>query len=453
MEGSLPPSSPNRASIYDVSKIEFQEEIESPVKQSRPYLDTLPGIVICLDENKGKRVSGALSSVLGEVITPISEFVGTDGREASRTGIFQPPKRTNGGILHSLFSVPASDAISDSHMRAWEYFLTNTNANMCAFFEDDAFIEEEVTLEMATERLRGALSEIQDATPPCDVLFLGHFESPVFVGFHRLLGKLTLKSEDAAETKFTREPEVAVGAHAYILSRDGAHKALIEAAAGQRTLHTSDFFLQTLASQGLIQTRVLCDRLVFQTSTAYPFSSSTSPGNQIADWARNLGLDLPTTHFPMLLCDVVFGKRNADKYVSAKYVMAFEIGRLFRLPALSVTIGSLILLAITCAALIASATLPVGVFGKQIICIVTAALIALVLAPDLVISILSTTPVRSLLKVVFHAVVLIGPLVMCTYFSSVRATALSVPQNGTPPGTARKFRPLKRRRSPSVRAV
>lgn len=379
-------------------------------------VDAIPGVVICLDEVKGERVATAIHTSLGGAISPVCKFMGTDGRDVSRTGRLQPPKRTRGGNAHCLLSVPASDAISDSHMRAWEHFLSNYNAPACAFFEDDAFVEGGVTPEMAAARVRGALREIQTSAP-CDVLFLGHFESPVFIALHWLIGKLTLREgADSASTVFTRKPKVAVGAHAYILTREGAHKALIEAAAGHAFLYSSDFYLQSLASRGLIRTRVLSDRLVFQTSTARMslkedgVSSSTSPtSSKTAEWARGLGIVLPNTHFPTLICDVLFGKYDVDKYVSARYVLAFEVVRLFRLPAFSITTASILMLVVASAAALLVVVLPIPTRTKLLFCLLLLATACLVLIPDLVVGIFSGNPFVSVLKVLFHWLLLSVP--------------------------------------------
>lgn len=395
-------------------------------KQAPP--ESVPGFVVCLNQDRGQRVAARLEASLGGAVAPIVEFMGTDGREATRTGLMQTPKRLQVGLTHSLLSVPASDAITDSHMRAWEYFLSNTDAPAAAFFEDDAFVEDSTSETEASRRVRGALSEIYGGYP-CDLLFLGHFESSTFIALHWMLGKLSTRREtETPPARYTREPRVAVGAHAYILTRAGAQKILAEAAdSGVGAFYTSDFYLQTLASRDAIRMRVLNDRLVFQTSTASSSvlsslpaadfaalshraeSSATSNQTAAASWLSQVGIKrIPSTHFPTLLCDVAFGALDADKHVSARYIMAFEVARLCRLPAFSITTGTILLVVLMCIVAAIATFLSSSVRRK--VCLQAALGFCLVLVPDLFLAVASTAPITNFIKVLFHMFILAGPL-------------------------------------------
>lgn len=411
---------------------------KNPLQKTAPEGRPLPGFVICLDAERGRQVANTLRVSLGGAVSPISEFMGTDGRVASKTGLLQPAKRTDNGITHYLFSVPASDAITDSHMRAWEHFLANTDAPACAFFEDDAFVESSTTPQQAEAQIRGALAEIS-GDYPCDLLLLGHFESPTFVALHWLIGRLIPRKNESA-ARFTRAPETATGAHAYILTRAGARRVLFEASfGGSQTLYSSDFYLQTLASQNIISTRVLHERLVFQTSTARKTgasfgdesssASSTSTSSKTAGWVKALGVKIPTTHFPTVLCDVVLGNVDADKYVSAHYVMSFEVVRLFRLPAFSLTTGSFLLLFAMGAVVMCTAFLPAP--RRKSACAVAAVLFALVILPDLCLGVVSSTPFVNTIKALFHLIILCAPLVVMAVCAGVSASKAALLQAGS----------------------
>lgn len=361
------------------------------------------GRVICLDAARGNAVAQNISAGLGGVIGPIALFTGTDGRLENSSSKMFALRRTRATVANAVFGVPMSDIIADSHMRAWEDFLADETARgeeWCAFFEDDAFVASasfETSAQLAV-RVRTAIDEAQKAR--AHVLFLGYIGGPIFEFLHALIGHSNREREPGSGL-VTFVPRVAVGSHGYMLSRSGMEIALRAAKKrGLSLFYSTDFFLQDLAARGELRFRALRSRAVFQTSTAPPGIKVSGVGSDILAGKKSS----TAGQFPRFVAALVGENTEVDDCVSARYLFSYELARLFRIPALAISLTTVFLVVATLvvagiAGVAASVAHPLAGVA---ICAAGAIAILALLVPDFVAVAKREAPLRTLGQCAFH---------------------------------------------------
>lgn len=187
---------------------------------------------------------------------------GINGKKLSNKVI-----KENTTLLYSYFGSKSSIGIAMSHMKAWKTFL-KTNDEYAIIFEDDVIIEPNFTndLEIA----------IKKVPTDFDMLYLGCFGCEK--SDNVLSTIFTIMNESNNDNKiinnYINKPIVALGAHAYIISRKGAKK-LLNIIEGHISYHI-DYVLQHLSKKKIINTYSLNNRIAYQTSTDSVISANVS---------------------------------------------------------------------------------------------------------------------------------------------------------------------------------
>ena len=186
-----------------------------------------------------------------------------------------------------------------SHIKAWKTFL-RSKESQCIIFEDDAIFIKDFAKKFW---------KIHRYFPQnFDVIYLGCFGSEVSPNFFTAsMNVLGMTQNEKPINKYIKIPQVALGAHAYVLSRRGAKK-LLRNLYGNVSYHI-DYCLQELSVRRKINSYVTTPRLVYQTSsdgkTSYNRSSS----------------------FPMLI-QRYLSRFYADRKVRADWIASLSIARI-----------------------------------------------------------------------------------------------------------------------------
>jgi GR25 family glycosyltransferase involved in LPS biosynthesis len=197
--------------------------------------------------------------------------------------------------IFSIFCPPVAVAIGMSHIRAWKAFL-KTNDPYAIIMEDDVIL-----VDGFSGRLQETLQHIPADT---DILYLGCFgcRSPM----NLFTAALSFSSSTHEQINpFIDRPGVAMGTHAYLVTRVGAQR-LLDLLEGRLFNHI-DFCMQSLTGKGQLTTYVTSPRLAFQTSTDCGGKST----NQ-----SNMHPRLPAS----LLSDIYL-----DEHVSASWMATLTI--------------------------------------------------------------------------------------------------------------------------------
>lgn len=193
--------------------------------------------------------------------------------------------------LYSAFCPRVAVAIGMSHIRAWKAFL-KTDEPHAIIMEDDVVL---------ADGFSGRLQEtLQHLPADTDILYLGCF------GCHSPTNLFTTTLSFCSNTHeqinpFIDRPGVAMGTHAYLLTRAGAQR-LLDSLEGRLFNHI-DFCMQWLAGKGKLNTYVTSPRLAFQTST----DCSGKSTNQ-----TNMHPRLPTS----LLADIYLDERVSASWMA-----------------------------------------------------------------------------------------------------------------------------------------
>ena len=206
-----------------------------------------------------------------------------------------------------------------SHMNAWKMFLASGDPH-ALFVEDDVVFEKGWKAEM--ERAIAAL-------PTFDLLYLGCLgcdpadASSLWTLLTSAVGIRApyrrTSTQGLGSTQGLVSPGIALGAHAYVLSRSGAEK--LRALDG--TVHNHiDYCIQLLAKKGKLDRYLILPRVAYQTSTETTRSSNVSSVHPrlVADWLR---------------------PHSIDTMVRTNYLLSLSIGRIGRI---HLTIFSLLFL-------------------------------------------------------------------------------------------------------------
>lgn len=193
-----------------------------------------------------------------------------------------------------------------SHLKAWKEFLNNKDDEYGIIFEEDVVF---------VSNFKKRLSKIMKYIPKdFDIMYLGEFGGKTKCNFFtclmQLFGNIN-KKHNIYINKYVRIPKVALGAHAYIISKKGATK-LISFLEGNIKFHI-DYCIQELAGKGLINCYSLNKRIVYQTSTNHNVNSSSS-----------LNID---SNRPLILSKI-FSHIYLDEMITASYIWSVSVGRI-----------------------------------------------------------------------------------------------------------------------------
>jgi glycosyl transferase family 25 len=196
-----------------------------------------------------------------------------------------------------------------SHFKAWRTFL-QTDQPWAVVLEDDVILKRRFT--------KNVSDALENVPPDFDLLYLGCFNSPFF---KHVFSLMNLDNSRARKLDNGIEiPKVALAAHAYVVSRKGA-TLLLKLLDGKLFNHL-DVCLQTLASNGSINTLACTPRIAFQTSTNELNKSSNA-----------------TTHHPIAL-NYALSKMSIDKMVKASYATTCS---LLQLGQIHITLSSVLI--------------------------------------------------------------------------------------------------------------
>lgn len=216
--------------------------------------------------------------------------------------------------LYSKIGPKSAIGCAMAHMNAWKKFL-ETNEKYKLIMEDDVIIKEDIE-----KKIKEGLDKVPE---DFDILYLGCFGSDgdnIFKICMRILG---MNNKEQIINDNIKIPEVALGLHAYIISRKGAKK-LLDNLEGKIYQHL-DYCIQELSSRDIIKTYVITPRVAYQTST-YNLSNS----NNI------------TANYPLLITNI-FDKIDIDTYVKLSYLANVSLIRVNDININLISIGFLIL--------------------------------------------------------------------------------------------------------------
>lgn len=299
------------------------------------YVITLKDDVKCLTDKLSEETEGR--------IDPIREFKATNGKNP----FIKVESKFMDCFFNEYFSPPLLAAIADSHMRAWETFIAETDPvddnQMCIFFEDDVFQKRKDQV-LNNQLLDEAVYELKKYSG--DILYLGYFKSSVLqflmwtvaaVRFP-LLGPKNKKGKGGCSV--TEVPELAVGLHAYILTRRGAVK-LVDKLKGNINQYL-DYKIQKLICRKDIRALALKRRIFYQTSTATECEKEQFCGVG-SSAVHATGSSCKT--YPLLITDYLLKNVKVDVCVSGKYIASNVIFHLFGSPYFKVSVTTLVLFA------------------------------------------------------------------------------------------------------------
>ncbi len=189
-----------------------------------------------------------------------------------------------------------------SHMNAWKSFLASGDPH-ALFVEDDVVFEKGWKEEMDR-----AIADL----PAFDLLYLGCLgcdpadASALWALLTSAVGIRTPYRKADSTLGSLVSPGIALGTHAYVLSRAGAEK--LRALDGKVHNHI-DYCIQMLAKKGKLDRYMILPRVAYQTSTETAISSNVSSVHPslVAEWIR---------------------PHSIDTMVRTNYLLSLSIGRL-----------------------------------------------------------------------------------------------------------------------------
>jgi len=184
---------------------------------------------------------------------------------------------------HRVFGPKSAIGCAMSHIEVWK-MIRDSGEDYGIIMEDDVILEREFT-----EKLTIALENVPD---DYDILYLGCFGSEGESNFFTVtMNMLGMSNPSSVVNRYIKRPCVALGTHAYILSRKGVEK-LIEKLDGAVYNHI-DYCLQDLASRGVLNVYVTTPRIAYQTSTdaGYSENISSSHPSSVQRYLENIEVD------------------------------------------------------------------------------------------------------------------------------------------------------------------
>lgn len=192
-----------------------------------------------------------------------------------------------------------------SHLKAWKEFLKNDDKYGIVLEEDAIFVK----------GFKKRLSKVIKYVPKdVDIMYLGEFggmtKNNFFTSIMHLFGNAN-KKHNLYINKYVQIPKVALGAHAYIISKKGAKK-LISYLEGNVKFHI-DYCIQELAAKGILNCYSLNKRIAYQTSTNQNLLNKTS---------LNIGSNRP------LIISRILSNIYLDEMITASYIWSVSVGRI-----------------------------------------------------------------------------------------------------------------------------
>jgi GR25 family glycosyltransferase involved in LPS biosynthesis len=160
---------------------------------------------------------------------------------------------------------------------------------------------------------------VKEAPRDFDIIYLGCFDSEFF---KNVMGLLAMTSKEERISENLVRPAIALGTHAYVVSKQGAAKLLKELY-GKVHNHI-DYCIQYLYKSGKLNNYEMTPRIAFQTSTDTGVSSMITS----------------TTCHPKIVSKYL-SSIYVDEMVKASYVATLSVGRLGDIP---ITVSSIIIL-------------------------------------------------------------------------------------------------------------
>jgi GR25 family glycosyltransferase involved in LPS biosynthesis len=169
--------------------------------------------------------------------------------------------------FYSNYGPRGSIGCALSHLKTWKKFL-KSGKDYCIIFEDDVILKKRFI-----KRFERALENVPS---DYDILYLGSFGGIPKSNFFTIIFDILQMSNPIFDqiNKYISKPKVALGAHAYVLSRKGAEKLVTFL--DKNINNHIDYCIQNLASKDLIKTYTVTPRLAYQTSTDTLKSSNSS---------------------------------------------------------------------------------------------------------------------------------------------------------------------------------
>jgi GR25 family glycosyltransferase involved in LPS biosynthesis len=159
-----------------------------------------------------------------------------------------------------------------SHIQCWETFIKSDD-DYCLILEDDIFIDNDKIKLKINDLIEFYIEE----TPKSfDMLYLGYIKGKLIENLMYLIGKTkNSKSNSKFNSKYIEEPNLVLGLHSYILSKQGANK-LLNLIKKNPINHHLDYYIQNLYKNNLIDIYITKPRLFYQTSTYSTESNNIS---------------------------------------------------------------------------------------------------------------------------------------------------------------------------------
>lgn len=178
---------------------------------------------------------------------------GVNGKKLSSEEI-----KENTNLAYSLFGPKSVIGCAISHIKTWKMFL-ESGKDFCFIFEDDVIFENNF-LEEYPKALKYVPNDF-------DILYLGCLLCGKDKNIINTLNKIiNLNSKtDKKINSYIKIPEIALGTHSYVLSKEGAKK-LINNIDTQINNHI-DVMIMKLYFNDEINVYALNNRIAFQTST------------------------------------------------------------------------------------------------------------------------------------------------------------------------------------------
>ena len=162
---------------------------------------------------------------------------------------------TNINNYWKMFGPKSAIGCGLSHLYVWKKFL-KSKKEMCIVFEDDIVYNKDIYNEIN--------NVIKSVPTDFDILYLGSISGSIL---NTILYSVSNKKKNV--NKNISVPELALGTHAYIISKKGAKKII-----NLKIFQHIDFCLQYLSSKSIIKSYITNPRIVYQTSTNESNSSN-----------------------------------------------------------------------------------------------------------------------------------------------------------------------------------
>jgi GR25 family glycosyltransferase involved in LPS biosynthesis len=226
-------------------------------------------------------------------LTPIL-VNGVNGRLLSNDEI-----NNNCSFLCSILCTKTTIGIAMSHIKVWEQFI-ESNDNYGIVFEDDVIF---------TPNFKYNLDVIlHNLKSNSDIVYLGCFGCSnsinLFSAFGYMTNSLNIDTDTDTDTNYLNKSLISLATHGYIISKSGAKK-LVKLIKGNIYNHL-DFQIQRLIKDKLINSYVVNNLLVYQTSTNNLVSYNTA------------------NNHPLLINELL-SNFHIEKYVRANYVTTVGI--------------------------------------------------------------------------------------------------------------------------------